>query len=77
MNKRGFQDRLDKDFAGSVLRILLASIKSSESHQVHASSRLHEQPRAFNPKWVRRKWVACILAPELGSSTHLCSNRRR
>lgn len=50
MNKRDFQEKLGKDFAGSVLRILLPSIKSPESHQVHASSRLHEQPQASDPK---------------------------
>lgn len=55
MNKRGFQDKLGKDFAGSIPRMLLASIKSSESHQVHASSRLHEQPQASNPKVSQEK----------------------
>lgn len=30
MDKMGFQDKLAKDFEGSVLRILLAPIKSSE-----------------------------------------------
>ena len=55
MNKRGFQDKLGKNFAGTVLRILLASIKTSESHQVHASSRLHEQSQASNPKVSQEK----------------------
>lgn len=66
INKKCFQDNLDNDFVGNELRILKTSIKSSEPHQVHASSRLPEQPQAFNLK----------VSKEKESSLYSCSRIR-
>lgn len=39
MDKRGLQDKLDKGFEESIMRVLLESIKGSESH---SSTRLKQ-----------------------------------